>query len=105
MSEGHRNTAWSRAARIARPRLQAVIDAGDGWCFDGRHPIEPGDNSWDVSHVISLATMLAAGASLDEAHHQANLTSSCKAHNRSVGGKAGAKVSNAKRSKKAFPDW
>jgi 5-methylcytosine-specific restriction endonuclease McrA len=93
VSNEHRTSAWTKARNIVRPRLQAEINAGNGWCYDGRHIIRPGER-WDVSHVISIQNMKAAGMPETEWHRPENLTSSHVKCNRSAGGTAGAKKSN-----------
>ena len=93
MSAEHRTSAWAKARSIARPRLAAIIAAGEGWCHDGRHRLAPG-SAFDVSHVHSIASMKAQGIPESEWHDQNNLVASCKKHNRAAGGRAGAKKSN-----------
>jgi hypothetical protein len=99
MSQAHRTSAWAKASRIARPRLRAEIESGNGWCFDGRHHLPPG-STFDVSHIRTVAAMTAAGLTEEEMHGQDNLTSSCRKHNRSAGGTAGAKISNRNTARK-----
>lgn len=98
MSDGHRTTEWNRARALAKPRLQAWIDAGNGSCFDCGNPIPPGTRTgWEVAHKVPLATMLAMGATLAQAHDLSNLTASHATCNRRSGGRAGAKISNQRR--------
>jgi len=93
MSDAHRTPAWTKARATAKPRIQAEINAGNGWCFDGRHPLRPGER-WDVSHINPVQVMKAHGIPESEWHRQDNLTSSHTRCNRSAGGTAGAKISN-----------
>lgn len=100
MTSGHNTSAWGRASKIARARLLVEINAGNGWCFDGSHRLAHG-SAFDVSHIVSLASLQASGVPESEWHRQENLTSSCRKHNRRNGGRVGAKKTNQTKARSA----
>lgn len=105
MSAEHRTSAWTKARARVKPLFDALVASGQAWCWDGKHPIDPTER-WDVSHIVGVAEMKAAGVPESEWHLPSNLTISCYRHNRGKGGAVGAAMTKRKRrSDKRVAAW
>lgn len=99
MSEHHRTASYAKAARIARPRLQAQINAGGLPCVNRCKLggiVRPGD-TWDVAHIIGADQAKRMGWTEAQINAQSNLSSAHRLCNRSDGQRTTTQKRAAKR--------
>lgn len=95
MSQWHKAAKHTSRTRTLRPRWQAAINRGEVACWRCGRPIVPGQ-LWDMGHV----TDLARGGDPNE------MLPEHRGHNRSEGGRLGAKITNTRqRTAKRLPNW
>jgi hypothetical protein len=113
MAEHHNRPSWTKAARLARPRIAEAVRRGEAHCVDcGRWlPPDTPRNHWQVGHIVSVLRGTAAGWTEAEINAYSNLgPSHSKASGRACNQIHGARERHARdaarRSEdKGYPQW
>lgn len=97
MTTKHASPEWSRTTRTIRAQAKRTYQAGDTpTCWRCGRPIEEGQ-AFDVGHLDAHA-----GEGVDNAAPEHRNKSAYCLGNRAAGGRVGAAITNARKSKSTF---